>query len=144
MVLMMWYLTSEVMLHPIPGYGSAYFEVRNWNLNPALGVSTSWSSEHGRLHITPAGDGVLVFWGGSTGELSDTLYCDTEIDGYTNRQSAVVHFDPDPELLPHVALSSPNTIFVNDDDDNHNGTNDYLDVGCRQLAQCAAWPRHRE
>ena len=88
----------------------------------ALGVSTSWSSAHGRLQITPSGNGVLVFWGGSTGELSDTLYCDTEIDGYTNRQSAVVHFDPDPEPLPHVALSSPNTIFVNDDGDNHNGT----------------------
>ena len=51
---------------------------RTWNLNPALDVSTSWSSAHGRLHVTPAGDGVLVFWGGFTGELSDTLYCDTQ------------------------------------------------------------------
>ena len=51
-------------------------------------------------------------------------------DGYTNRQSVVVRYDPDPEPLPHVTLSSPNTIFVNDDDDNHNGTNDYLDAGC--------------
>ena len=123
-------LPPGATLHLISGYGAAYFEARTWNLNPALDVSTSWSSAHGRLHITPAGDGVLVFWGGSTGKLSDTLYCDTEIDGYTNRQSAVVHFDPDPEPLPHVALSSPNTIFVNDDDDNGNGTNDYLDVDC--------------
>ena len=92
MVLMMWYLTSRTTLHPISGYGSAYFEARTWNLNPALDVSTSWSSAHGRLQITPAGDGVLVYWGGSTNELSDTLYYDTEIDGYTNRQSAVVRF----------------------------------------------------
>ena len=65
---------------------------RSWNLNPALDVSTSWSSVNGRLQITPAGDGVLVYWGGSTNELSDTLYYDTEIEGYTNRQSAVVRF----------------------------------------------------
>ena len=64
-----------------------------------------------------------------TNHLAESSGC-LEIDGYTNRQSAVVHFDPDPEPLPHVALSSPNTIFVNDDDDNGNGTNDYLDVGC--------------
>ena len=115
-------LPTEATLHLISGYGSAYFEARTWNLNPALDVSTSW--------ITPAGDGVLVYWGGSTNELSDTLFYDTEIEGYTNRQSAVVRFDPDPEPLPHVALSSPNTIFVNDDDDNGNGTNDYLDVDC--------------
>ena len=103
---------------------------RNWNLNPALDISTSWSSAHGWLQMAPAGNGAFVFWGGSTNELSDTLYYDTEIEGYTNRQSAVVRLDPDPEPLPHVTLSSPNTIFVNDDDDNGNGTNDYLDVGC--------------
>ena len=123
-------LPSSVTLHPISGYSTAYFEAREWNLNPALGVSSSWSSAHGRIEMAPAGDGVIVFWGGTTNELYDTLYYDTVVDGYTNRQSAVVRFDPDPEPLPHVALSSPNTIFVNDDDDNHNGTNDYLDAGC--------------
>ena len=123
-------LPSVATLHPIPGYSTAYFETRNRNLNPAIGVSTTWNSEHGRLQITPTGDGVQVFWIGSTNELSDTLYCDTDFGGYTNRQSVVVRYDPDPEPLPHVALSSPNTIFVNDDDDNHNGTNDYLDASC--------------
>ncbi len=42
---------------------------RTWNLNPELDVSTLWSSAYGRLQITPAGDGVLVYWGGSTNEL---------------------------------------------------------------------------
>ena len=109
-------LPSGATLHPIPGYSTAYFEARNRNLNPAIGVSTTWNSEHGRLQITPTGDGVQVFWIGSTNELSDTLYCDTDFGGYTNRQSVVVRYDPDPEPLPHVALSSPNTIFVNDSD----------------------------
>ena len=89
MVLMMWYLTSRTTLHPLSGYGSAYFEARTWNLNPALDVSTSWSSAYGRLQITPAGDGVLVCWSGSTNELSDTLYCDTSFGWHTNRQSVV-------------------------------------------------------
>ena len=123
-------LPSGATLHQIPGYSTAYFEAREWNLNPALDFSRSWSSAFGRLQITPAGDGGFVFWGGSTNELSDILYCDTYFDGYTNRQSVVVRYDPDSEPLPHVSLSSPNTIFVNDDDDNHNGTNDYLDLSC--------------
>ena len=77
---------------------------RSWNLNPALAVSTSWSSAYGRLQITPAGDGVLVYWGGSTNELSDTLYYDTEIEGYTNRQSAADHL---PLECPKGAHDAP-------------------------------------
>ena len=118
-------LPHGATLHPIPGYSTAYFEARKWNLNPALDGITSWNSEHGRLQITPAGDGVFVFWIGSTNELSDTLYCDTDFDGYTNRQSVVVRYDPDPEPGPHVVLHSPNTLFVNDDDDGAARTNDF-------------------
>jgi len=118
-------LPQDATLHPIPGYGTAYFETRKWNLNPAVGASATWSSEHGRLQITPVGDGVQVVWGGSTNDLTDTLYCDTGIDGQTNRQSAVVRFDPDPEPLPHVTLQSPDTVFVNDDDDGGARTNDF-------------------
>ena len=118
-------LPHGATLHPIPGYSTAYFEARQWNLNPALDFSRSWSSAFGRLQITPAGDGVFVFWIGSTNELSDTLYCDTDFDGYTNRQSVVVRYDPDPEPGPHVVLHSPNTLFVNDDDDGAARTNDF-------------------
>lgn len=60
-----------------------------------------------------------------SGEYDDTLYCDTSFGWHTNRQSVVVRYDPDPEPGPHVTLQSPNTIFVNDDDDAHAGTNDF-------------------
>ena len=44
-------------------------------------------------------------------------YCDTSFGWHTNRQSVVVRYDPDPEEAPHVTLQSPDTVFVNDDDD---------------------------
>ena len=52
-------------------------------------------------------------------------YCDTSFGWHTNRQSVVVRYDPDPEEAPHVTLQSPDTVFVNDDDDAHAGTNDF-------------------
>ena len=83
--------------------------------------------------VTPAGthfssvayDNALVFWDGPPGEYYDTLYCDTSFGWHTNRQSVVVRYDPDPEEAPHVTLQSPDTVFVNDDDDGGARTNDF-------------------
>ena len=60
--------------------------------------------------------------------IAETLYCDTSFGWHTNRQSVVVRYDPDPEEAPHVTLQSPDTVFVNDDDDAHAGINDFENV----------------
>ena len=52
-------------------------------------------------------------------------YCDTSFGWHTNRQSVVVRYDHAPEESPHVTLQSPDTVFVNDDDDGDARTNDF-------------------
>ena len=118
-------LPPAATIHNIPGYDSAFFRVRKWNLHPSLDGDDFWSSERGWLHITDVPGGVYVTWDGPTNDVADTIYCDTVVDGFTNRLSAVVRYDPDPEPLPHVTLQSPDTVFVNDDDDGDARTNDF-------------------
>ena len=93
-------------------------------------------SEHGYLTIVDFHDNAVVSWNGPAGEYYDTLYCDTFFGWHTNRQGVVVRYDPDPEEAPHVTLQSPNTVFVNDDDDAHAGINDFENgaLGDRALA----------
>ena len=43
------------------GTCAAWYNIACSNILTALGVSSSWSSANGRLQITPAGDGVLVY-----------------------------------------------------------------------------------
>ena len=81
--------------------------------------------EHGYLTIADFHDNAVVSWNGPAGEYYDTLYCDTSFGWHTNRQSVVVRYDPDPEEAPHVTLQSPDTVFVNDDDDGDARTNDF-------------------
>ena len=64
-----------------------------------------------------------------TNPIAESSVC-LEIDKRTNRHRVLVRYDPATEPLPHVTLSSPNTIFVNDDDDNGNGTNYVFNPCC--------------
>ena len=116
---------SEIILRPITGYSQmAVFRIATPGLF-LVEEGTTWSSEHGYLTIVDFHDNAVVSWNGPPGEYYDTLYCDTSFGWYTNRQSVVVRYDPDPEEAPHVILQSPDTVFVNDDDDAHAGTNDF-------------------
>ena len=71
-------------------------------------------------------------------------YCDTSFGWHTNRQSVVVRYDPDPEEAPHVVLQSPNTVFVNDDDDAHAGTNDFNSTCLKAFVTNKQWEKGSE
>ena len=110
---------SEIILRPITGYSHmTVFRIATPGLF-LVEEGTTWSSERGYLTIVGFHDNAVVSWDGPPGEDYDTLYCDTSFGWHTNRQSVVVRYDPDPEEAPHVTLQSPDTVFVNDDDDSH-------------------------